>query len=78
MRILACAACLFASVCCAVGAIGQTAPSSPDHQMTNIGGRRDLIHGEARGRGSCPCSCLQPETVMRDVETVQGKTVAPR
>src|SRR6516162_6745521 len=52
--------------------------TDPDHQMTNIGGRRDLIHGEAQGRGSCPCGCLWPETVMRDVETVQGKTVAPR
>ena len=31
MRILACAACLFASLFCARGAIGQTAPSSPDH-----------------------------------------------
>ena len=31
MRILACAACLFASLLCAGGAIGQTAPSSPDH-----------------------------------------------
>jgi hypothetical protein len=30
----------------------------PCHQMTNIGGRRDSIHGEAQGRGSCPSSCL--------------------
>jgi hypothetical protein len=43
--------------------------------MTNIGGRRDLIHGKAQGRGSRPSSCLGPETVMRDSETVQGKTV---
>src|SRR5580692_101038 len=47
----------------------------PCHQMTNIGGRRDLIHGEAQGRGSCPSSCLGPATVKRDSETVQGKTV---
>jgi outer membrane protein TolC len=31
MRILACAACLFASLSCEGGAIGQTAPGSPDH-----------------------------------------------
>src|ERR1700741_3762315 len=43
--------------------------------MTNIGGRRALIPGEAQGPGSCPSSCLGPETVVRASEIVQGKTV---
>jgi hypothetical protein len=42
--------------------------TDPDHQMTNIGGRRDLIHGEAKGRRVCPSGCLRPETVMLDLE----------
>jgi len=47
MRILACAACLFASVCCAVGAIGQTAPSSPDHPWHTAAEQK--IEADAKG-----------------------------
>src|SRR5215469_16174400 len=47
MRILACAACLFASVGCAVGAIGQTAPSSPDHPWHTAAEQK--IEADAKG-----------------------------
>jgi outer membrane protein TolC len=47
MRILACAACLFASLSCAVGAIGQTAPSSPDHPWHSAAEQK--IEADAKG-----------------------------
>src|SRR6516165_8639585 len=47
MRILACAACLFASLSCAGGAIGQTAPSSPDHPWHTASEQK--IEADAKG-----------------------------